>query len=120
MKFAPIENNPGDYRFHCPGCNEEHVVYTQAPHINGGAKWYYNGNHDKPTIQPSLLIRSGHYVPEHKNDSCWCTYNEEHKEDPAPFSCSVCHSFITDGNIQFLNDCTHHLAGQTVELPDIA
>lgn len=24
----------------------------------------------------------------------------------------------TDGRIQFLNDCTHALAGQTVDLPD--
>ena len=29
----------------------------------------------------------------------------------------VCHSFITDGRIQFLNDCTHALAGHTVPLP---
>ena len=28
----------------------------------------------------------------------------------------VCHSFVTDGNIQFLSDCTHSLAGQTVPL----
>jgi hypothetical protein len=31
----------------------------------------------------------------------------------------VCHSFITDGFIQFLDDCTHPLAGQTVEIPDM-
>lgn len=31
---------------------------------------------------------------------------------------TVCHSFITDGQIQFLNDCTHPLAGQTVPLPN--
>jgi len=30
----------------------------------------------------------------------------------------VCHSFVTDGRIQFLGDCTHTLAGQTVDLPD--
>jgi hypothetical protein len=30
----------------------------------------------------------------------------------------VCHSFVTDGRIQFLSDCTHELAGQTVDLPD--
>lgn len=29
---------------------------------------------------------------------------------------SICHSFVTDGNIQFLSDCTHSLAGQTVPL----
>jgi hypothetical protein len=30
----------------------------------------------------------------------------------------VCHSFVTDGRIQFLNDCTHPLAGQTVDIPE--
>ena len=30
----------------------------------------------------------------------------------------VCHSFVTDGKIRYLNDCTHHLKGQTVELLD--
>lgn len=31
---------------------------------------------------------------------------------------TVCHSFVTAGRIQFLDDCTHGLAGQTVDLPD--
>ena len=30
----------------------------------------------------------------------------------------VCHSFVTNGRIQYLGDCTHKLAGQTVDLPD--
>jgi hypothetical protein len=29
-----------------------------------------------------------------------------------------CHSFIRDGQIQFLSDCTHALAAQTVDIPD--
>jgi hypothetical protein len=29
----------------------------------------------------------------------------------------VCHSFVTDGKIQFLSDCTHSLANTTVEIP---
>lgn len=33
--------------------------------------------------------------------------------EPTP---KICHSFITDGEIQFLNDCTHKLAGHTVDL----
>lgn len=32
---------------------------------------------------------------------------------------SRCHSFITDGKIQYLSDCFHELAGQTVDLPEI-
>ncbi len=31
---------------------------------------------------------------------------------------AICHSFVTDGRIQFLSDCTHPLAGQTVDIPE--
>lgn len=30
----------------------------------------------------------------------------------------ICHSFVIDGRIQFLGNCMHKLAGQTVDLPD--
>lgn len=29
-----------------------------------------------------------------------------------------CHMYIREGKIQFLSDCSHALAGQTVEMPD--
>lgn len=77
---------------------------------------------NKPTFSPSVLVRNGHYLPGRisADGSCWCTYNAEKEakgEKPAPFKCGVCHSFVTDGRIQFLGDCTHALAGQTVDLP---
>ena len=50
-------------------------------------------------------------------------FDEEHdlimsgvRVEPRPFTC---HSFVTDGKIQYLNDCTHEYAGQTIELEDI-
>ena len=45
-------------------------------------------------------------------------------ENPAPLGWAgeyveeICHSFVIDGRIQFLSDCTHALANQTVDLPD--
>lgn len=56
--------------------------------------WGFNGDLDKPTVTPSILV-TGRGEPNYR-----------------------CHSFITDGKIQFLNDCSHELAGQTVEIPD--
>ena len=64
-----------------------------------------------------MLVTSGHYLPNHKG-ACWCTYNAEHPDAPAPFTCHVCHSFVTDGRIRFLGDCTHALKGQTVPIPE--
>lgn len=98
----------GHLGFWCPGCNEMHVV---------SSGWSFNGNYDRPTFTPSVLVTNGHYSTKHKpGESCWCTYNAEHPEAPTSFTCERCHSFVTDGQIQFLSDCTHELAGKTVSL----
>lgn len=82
--------------FHCPGCRRGHGVP-----VDGSRGWVWNQNLEKPTLSPSILV----------------TYNgSDAGADGAPPA--VCHSFVTDGRIQFLSDCTHELAGQTVDLPD--
>lgn len=87
--------------FWCPGCDGAH----QIQHGTGtGPRWTWNGNAERPTFQPSILVRFDHWVPPRAAHQ---TKVEE-----------VCHSFVTDGRIQFLGDCTHALAGQTVDIPD--
>lgn len=94
--------------FACPGCGDEHVVPT-----TGLSAWGYNGSLERPTLTPSVLVRAGHHAPHWKpGDECWCG------KDYA-FSCYVCHSFVTEGRIQFCGDSTHALAGQTVDLPGV-
>lgn len=73
---------------YCPGCEHLHSLDL--------ARWTWNGSLDKPTFAPSLLVS-------------WDMTVKGHIE-------AVCHSYITDGKIQFLSDCKHKLAGQTVEL----
>lgn len=58
--------------------------------------WTFDGDMDNPTISPSLLVT----MPIGGGVN------------------NICHSFIKNGEIQYLNDCTHKLAGQTVELKD--
>jgi hypothetical protein len=104
--------------FWCPGCKESHqIAIGEGP----GPRWGYNGNPERPTFTPSVLVTSGHYCSRHKSgDDCWCTFNAEEVaegREPTGFKCGICHSFVTDGRIQFLGDCTHELAGQTVDLP---
>ena len=99
----------GEVAFWCPGCDEVHAVKV----TEGG--WTWNGDVDRPTFSPSVLVRCGHYID--PTPPCWCTWNAEHPDDPTTFACSQCHSFVKDGQIQFLGDCTHALAGQTVPLP---
>lgn len=118
--LSPIlaDYGPVMVAFWCPGCNSNHPLRV-GPEGHGAA-WDYNGNPDRPTFTPSVLIRSGHFIPDQAGKRCWCDYNREQVEkgkEPAHFTCGVCHSFVTDGRIEFLTDCTHELAGQTVDLP---
>lgn len=82
----------------CPGCDGAHQIRTgEGP----GPRWTWNGNAEKPTFSPSVLV----------------TYDgADAGKDGAPPA--VCHSFVVDGQMQFLSDCTHALAGQTVPIPD--
>lgn len=105
--------------FFCPGCKSSHSIKTSE----GG--WGWNGDVDRPTFTPSVLVRTGHHVPDFADrfpagaeKSCWCTYNAENPDDTDKIECTICHSFVTDGMIQFLGDSTHALAGQTVPLAD--
>ena len=93
--------------FQCPGCNEMHVVRV-PPHPQA---WGFNGNGDAPTFTPSVLTWGKRRITD-----------DEHARIMAGEKVDIpetrCHSFVTDGRIKFLGDCTHALAGQTVELPD--
>lgn len=80
--------------FWCPGCDHYHGIQVNRGGQAGPA-WGWNGSYDKPTFTPSILHNVG-------------GFNER---------LPICHSFVTDGRIQFLSDCTHPLAGQTVDLP---
>lgn len=100
----------GLVQFYCPACRGPHMI-SVAP---GG--WEFNGDYERPTLSPSVLVQSGHFAPGHKGD-CWCTHNAKNPDEPPVFTCGVCHSFVGDGWIQFLDDCTHSMAGSKVALP---
>lgn len=102
--------------FECPGCGTCHGIRIGA---GDGPRWSWNGDMDKPTFQPSILVRFTKLTDKGKQQY------EEWKENGYPKTDSdfdntpvVCHSFVTDGQIQFLSDCSHELAGQTVDLPE--
>lgn len=84
--------------FECPGCGQNHGFP-----VDGSRGWTWNGDLEKPTITPSILASGYRFI----DDEC---------ENTEPYRC---HSFVTNGQIQFLSDSTHHLAGQTVDLLSI-
>lgn len=102
----------GMVMFHCPGCRTGHQVGVDG---EARPKWFFNENGDAPTFLPSVLVTRKTWVPAVTGKNL-----AEYKANPWPQSevTEICHSFVTDGKIQFLSDSTHDLAGQTVDLPD--
>jgi hypothetical protein len=96
-------NGEAYYLIECIGCGHAHCY---------DSRWTFNGDLDKPTFTPS-------YLSKHKHPK---GYNNK---NPAPkdgwgggYVEEVCHSFVTNGQIKYLSDCTHELAGQTIDLID--
>lgn len=81
----------------CQGCEDVHVVRVQTDAGTPHPCWTWDGNAETPTFEPSVLVT--------------CNWSEE---DGGP---TACHTFIRGGMVQFLGDCTHALAGQTLPLP---
>jgi hypothetical protein len=90
----------GRLLFWCPGCEEVHMV---------GPSWTFNGDFDRPTFAPSIKVSGKRRITDEEYDRIMGGEKLE-----VPDMC--CHSFIRDGQIQFLGDCTHPLAGQTLPL----
>lgn len=109
--------NDGRLLFWCPGCDGVHGVRVgDGP----GPRWGYNGNPEKPTFTPSILVSCTEMTEKGGADyAAWfesgCPPRNGEPFESRPV---VCHSFVTDGRIQFLSDCTHALAGQTVDIPN--
>lgn len=55
----------------------------------GSNAWTWNGDIHLPTLRPSVLTRGHDFT---------------------------CHSWINDGKVQFLSDCSHELINTTVSL----
>lgn len=87
-KLTNTEGELGGYMIFCPACKCGHLF---------DSRWEFNGNTDLPTFRPSMLVHSHHFGKRMR---------------------PTCHSFVTDGQIAFLPDSGHSLAGQTVDLPD--
>ena len=101
----------GRLMFRCPGCfGDVHTIRVARDGVDGG--WTYNGNPEAPTFQPSILVRGK--MIERDADGRWT--GEWVRDAAGELVDDICHSFVTDGRIQFLSDCTHSLAGQTVPL----
>ena len=72
--------------FYCPACGFCHSLDN---------KWFITWLNDKPSATPSIV--------------CDYPWGEER-------TMQRCHSYIEHGIIKYLNDCTHNLKGQSVQM----
>jgi hypothetical protein len=84
---------------------------VHLPVMIGGTRkdtgnWTWNGDVDKPTLKPSIK-RTG-YIGK---NTCY--------DDGGPGRECVSHVWVNDGVVQYLDDTTHELRGQKLELLDI-
>jgi len=86
----PILNSDGSYIFYCPGCEVTHLISTTP---KKGTYHTLTGTLAKPTIRASILVSGNKKTGIHR-----------------------CHAYITEGVIEYLDDCTHSLANKTVSL----
>lgn len=100
--MARIHQSGNRWLFECPGCGCAHFASD---------KWTFNGNVNAPTFRPSILVRYKRPITDEEA-------NRIMAGEKLDIPDCVCHSFVTDGKIQFLGDCTHELKGQTVDLPE--
>lgn len=108
----------GGLSFFCPGCQVRHVIWHGA---GAPPRWGWNGDMDKPTFTPSILVRYSCLSQAAADRDK--AFHEKHGRHMSPEELPydehhVCHSYVAGGRIQFLGDCTHALANQTVDLPD--
>lgn len=85
----------GTYFWFCPACQEMH---------NLPDGWKFNGNVDKPTFSPSF-----------KHEWDWGPKLKPGKREGR----NVCHYIVTDGRVAYCGDCTHSMAGTTIDMPDL-
>lgn len=83
-------NKKGDiigWLIFCPACKHGHF-------FKKGMWTFDNNDHESPSFSPSMLVH-------------------ESKHEPY---IPRCHTFVKEGKIQFLSDCSHDMAGKTVDL----
>lgn len=110
MKAQPMRRDGGTYtpctpdeathvQLNCPGPYPTRMMPVvwlgpgKGP-ARTGPLWKWDGDTDKPSLHPSILTVGSEEMPR-------------------------CHSFVKDGEIRFLADCEHELAGHTVALLEI-
>lgn len=113
IECTPAEATHVQLHMHGP------IPYRMIPVILKGSRkdqprpmWSWNGDTERPTLKPSILSKGQRELT--AEEVARLHAGEELNLPPA-----VCHTWVTDGVAQYLADCTHEFAGQSLPLNDV-
>lgn len=104
-RYIPVSSKlrrkiTGHLYYECPACGVPHglrIVPKDYKKVDPNEQvWTWNDDVDHPTFHPSVLVRF-HFGAKRTQ--------------------RICHAWVKDGMITYLDDCTHSLKGQTVPIP---
>lgn len=94
LRLLEDERTGKELVFFCPACQYDHSFRIEKGSHNPDAPiWQWDGDMEKPTFTPSLMVNRG-----------------------TPYQC---HLFVRDGLIEYLPDSVHPLSGCTVVMQEI-
>lgn len=105
---AKLRNTTDGFAWWCPACKEGHPL----PHKKG---WTWDGSLDAPTFSPSFKHTGKQTVKDETGRwlGDWVRGPDGEPKD------WCCHYIITAGKVAYCGDCTHAMAGQTIDMPDL-
>ena len=115
-KWFNDSNGDDGLVYWCQGCESTHSIK-----VKGQGAWSWNQDDQKPVFGPSVLYQSNTWTPpvtpenmEQYRAAPWTQTQTKH----------ICHTFIgcngaQPGEVIFLSDCTHSLAGTVQPFPEL-
>jgi hypothetical protein len=105
-KWANPDNGDEGLSYYCQGCDSNHSIKTK-----GQGAWGWNGDLEKPVFTPSVLVT-------------WSANPDASEEFKEWRTARRCHTFVgcngaQPGEVIFLGDCTHVLAGKVMPFADL-
>ena len=120
-KWINSDNSDEGFSYYCQGCNSAHTIKTK-----GAGAWGWNGDMEKPVFTPSVLVTGVDFTEKGRADyDAWFAADCPQPPPPAFESKDMrCHTFVgcngaQPGEVIFLSDCTHALAGQVLPFADL-
>lgn len=110
-RYVDAKGAPIGWSHYCQACRQIHVFNVEQPTrawpefgIKGGVRWTFNGNLERPTFGPSMLITAGGFTSE---------AGKKVKKR------TVCHYHLQDGILKYCADSPHAFANKQVPLEEI-